>query len=296
LKTIVVFLQNRNFFGAQIVHIPFLKALRKEYPTSKIVLFSKTQLSNLLLELQLADALIIEKSRMQTLKTYINLKAAMTINLRKQSLFLNSLISFCNFGKKLGYRTFLTKLFFTKTTQHDVTVYRAQNYLNILDKKLQYEERPLSKHIILIPGAGDKYKIWKIENYIKVAQYLQEKYSDYTVGFVLGKEEKGFLPLLEKNFVIHYNLDINSLYSILCEAHFVLANDCGPSHIAQISRVKNLILFSDEEAKAREIIKEWFNPSEIKSYLIGEAMQSINTITVEEVIKKIDTMLEKESS
>ena len=291
MTKIVIFMQNRNFFGAQIVHIPFLKLLRKKFPESKITLFSKVSMSQLLVDLGFADELIIEKSKKNTLQKYIDIKPDISINLRKQSLFINALLSFCTFKKKYGYTTFVTKLFFTHTIPYDTKVYRAQNYLNLFNEELNYEPTAFSQDILIIPGAGDAYKVWNLESYIEVASYLQKSYPLCKVIFVLGEKEKDFLPQLEGRFEIYFNLEITTLYTKISQAFFVLANDCGPSHIAQINGVKNLILFSDAFGSAHETIKEWFNPSPIKKYLIGKPHESINSIKVQDVNETIESLI-----
>ena len=47
MKHIVIFNQNRNFFGTQMLQIPFLQLLAKEYPEAEIILFTSNPLSKL---------------------------------------------------------------------------------------------------------------------------------------------------------------------------------------------------------------------------------------------------------
>lgn len=54
-------MQNREFFGAQIVHIPLIKALKAQYPKHHITLFTKHTVSKVLS--YLVDEIVIEQSK-----------------------------------------------------------------------------------------------------------------------------------------------------------------------------------------------------------------------------------------
>lgn len=296
MKKIVVFLQNRDFFGAQIVHIPLLKYLKEKYIGYKLYIVSKNKISNLLVNLLIADEIIYDKNKFSTFYTYIKINPDITINLRKNSSFINLYVSLFNFNKKFGFETFLTKLFFTKTYKHNKDIYRAVNYLNIINKNLfDYNKKEQTeKRIIIIAGAGGDFKIWDINNYIKVAEYLKQKYSNYEICFIIGEKEKKFIDKIDNNkFKIYFNLEINKLFNIIETSELTIANDCGPSHIAQISNNKYLILYSNENNDANGVIKEWFNPTKNGLYITGEDNKNINSINIKEVIKKSIELLER---
>lgn len=291
MKKIAVFMQNRDFFGAQIVHIPLLKKLRQKYPQARITLFSKSPISRILIELGLADTLVIETTKLKTALHYIKQNASLSINLRKNSLFTAALISLFNLNKKIGFSNTLSNIFFTKTVRYDDTIYRARNYLNLLDEKLEYEPLAEQNDVIIIPGAGKSFKEWGIDNYVEAARFIKDAYPHIAVRFVLGKKEQGFIEQIPKEFSVLYDLEIKKLYDTLSRSSLVIANDCGPSHIAQINGTKTLILLSDEYGDAQKVAKEWVNTGEHKLCLIGEAQKSIRTISLGEVKKSVQTLL-----
>lgn len=296
MKNIVVFLQNRDFFGAQIVHIPLLKFLRKKYIGCKIYIVSKHKVSNLLINLSIADEIIYDKNKLSTFYSYIKINPNITINLRKNSSFINFYVSLFNFKKKFGFKTFLTNLFFSKSYKHNNKIYRSINYLNIIDINLfDYSiKKDINKRISIIPGAGDDFKIWDIKNYIEVAKYLKDKYNNYEICFIIGEKEKDFLNQIDKNeFKVYFNLEINKLFNIIETSELTIANDCGPSHIAQISNNKYLILYSNKDNDAKGVIKEWFNPTKNGLYIIGENNKDINSINKKEVIDKSIELLQR---
>ncbi len=58
--TIVVFVENRPFFGAILVHAPFLDELRRRHPGARLVLFSPFAAAEMLVRLGLADAVRLQ--------------------------------------------------------------------------------------------------------------------------------------------------------------------------------------------------------------------------------------------
>ena len=293
MKKIVIFSQNRDFFGAQIVHIPLIKELKNKYPNSHISIFSKNKITYLLKSLALVDEVIIEENKLITFYKYLKINPSITINLRKNSSFINFFISFFNFKTKIGFETFLSKKFFTVTKKHDSTIYRAQNYLNLINGHLKPKTIITEKEIAIIPGAGGDFKIWSLKNYIELATQIKKKYPQYELSFILGEKEKAFKKeLLKHNFTIHYNLEINKLFKVIESSKITIANDCGPSHIAQISNNHYIILYSDEFEDATTITKEWYNNKEGSYALISSPKQHINSLLVTNVFEKVEIILD----
>jgi len=286
-------MQNRNFFGAQIVHIPLLQELKNRYPNASITIFSKTPLSQILLDLKIVDNLVLEHNKVQTFRKYLKEKPDLTLNLRKKSLFISFYISFFNFQTKIGFDNFLSKIFFTISKPHNQNIYRAQNYLTLLNSQLQYSNYEDHKKICFMPGAGGDFKMWPIHNYIKLAEFCAKKYPQYTIEFILGKKEKSFIEKIPQHFNVVYNLPIKELFENICKASLVIANDCGPSHIAQINNIKTLILVSDEYNDADAVIKEWVNTTSHIDFIKGKNQQSIQTLSLESVQYKVQKLLEK---
>lgn len=293
MKKIVIFSQNRDFFGAQIVHIPLIKELKNKYPNSHISIFSKNKITYLLKSLALVDEVIIEENKLITFYKYLKINPSITINLRKNSSFINFFISFFNFKTKIGFETFLSKKFFTVTKKHDSTIYRAQNYLNLINGHLKPKTLIIEKEITIIPGAGGDFKIWSLKNYIELATQIKKKYPQYELSFILGEKEKAFKKeLLKHNFTIHYNLEINKLFKVIESSKITIANDCGPSHIAQISNKHYIILYSDEFEDATTITQEWYNNKEGSYALISSPKQHINSLLVTNVFEKVEIILD----
>jgi len=295
MKRIVIFSQNRNFFGAQIVHIPLIQALKKKYPNSEIYVFSKNKITQILKSLNLVDEVILEKNKLVTFQKYLNLRPSLTINLRKNSSFINFFISFFNRHTKIGFETFLTKYFFTSTIKHNPNIYRAKNYLNLIDTSLNPKKLIAKKQISIIPGAGGDFKIWDLNNYIQLADKIRNQYPQYTICFIIGEKEKSFKEkILRHNFIVHYDLEINQLFHVIKNSTLTIANDCGPSHIAQISNTHYIILYSDELEDATTIIKEWYNNQQGSYAVTSLPKKHINSLKVKTVFEKAQNILNNE--
>jgi ADP-heptose:LPS heptosyltransferase len=292
-KRIVVFLQNRDFFGAQICHVPLLEHLRAQYPDGRIYVVSKHKISFLFKELGLADEVITESGKWGLFLRYLGIGADVTLNLRRHSGLINAFIAFFNTGTKIGFTTPVSRWFFTRTERQDTGIYRARNYLRLLNADMNKDVAlPENGEILIMPGAGGAYKVWNLGHYLDVACQLALKYPSARVSFVLGKKEGNMLEAIRKRgFPVHYDLDIRSLFSVVKQSKCVIANDCGPSHIAQIYGKPSIILYSDETCKADTTIKEWFNDHEKAIALVGRAGESIDTIAVEQVLKSAERFL-----
>ena len=189
MENIVIISQNRPFLGAQIVHLPLISFLKVKYPKSKIHFFSKSEISKALLPLGSIDHVIIEQSKGHFLEEYRKINADLTINLRKQSLWHFWIVALFSKGKKVGFSSVLTNLFYDQTSDNNVSIYRANNYLSLFDAVIADESRARKKQVCIIPGAGQKHKIWDLDSYLEVAQQIQKNYSDIEVIFLLGEKQ-----------------------------------------------------------------------------------------------------------
>ena len=291
INNIVIFLQNRNFFGTQVTHIPFLCEVKYLYPQARITIITKHKVSSILKELSYCDNIIFENNKKELIQEYRKINPEITYNLRNKSLSTQMIMTLFNRKTKIGYSTNFTKIFFSKTFESNTSIYRSLNYLRLIDKKFNPVNIKKRDVVSILPGAGGKFKIWNLENYIKVAKFIESHYP-LKVEFILGNEEKNMLEELKENFIVHFHTDITTLETNIYSSKLVIGNDCGPSHFAQISDVKTLILYSYEKNDAKEVISEWFNLQKNKYYLIGEKEKAIDTISVENVINKIKEILE----
>ena len=93
--------------------------------------------------------------------------------------------------------------------------------------------------VVMIPGGGSgPFKRWSIAHYIRLADLLKTSIGRGTqFSFVLGPDEAAELELINSlrrpEFRIEYCRTIPELSALMLRARLIVANDCGPSHIAQ---------------------------------------------------------------
>ncbi len=292
---IAIFLQNRPHFGTTLIHLPLIHSLQLAYPDANIFLFSKNESTYLLTKIVSIKKVFVAKNRFTEIKNYRTTDFDITISLRKNSLFL-SFVLLLSKGKKYAYTNTITKLFFTKSVPYQKDIYRAENFLNLLPDEVapHYFHSKKKQYISLIPAGEYKIKHWAIQNYLQLADTLVKLYPNLHINFVLGKAEKEYLDIIQKHnstYDISFHKDIDKLFKIIRSSKLVVANDCGPAHIAQISDTSNIILYSDENFKANRTVAEWFRTKENARYIISDAGKSINTIEIETVIKTAQSLL-----
>lgn len=283
-KCIAIFLHNRPFFGAYLVQIPFLIMLRKCYPAAKLVGVSKNKSAILLVDAGFLDHLEVMETREQLrlLKKY---KFDVGFNLRPSSVAVAFQMLFLKIPYRVGFKKF--GAFYNKSVSLDLTVYRANLFLKLLNVKCTSSVAPYLKEnivhgddffntILLAPGAGGEEKKWPIEKYISLADKFIEN-SENKVFFIIGPQEEEERELLEKKgFKVIVSPDLNTLFSLVANCKLFISNDCGPSHVAHVLGANQVVLFN-------EFLPEWFLHRNNSKYI--SSSHGVSSITVEEVIK-----------
>ncbi|MDX2305816.1 MAG: glycosyltransferase family 9 protein [Microscillaceae bacterium] len=311
IKKIAVFVPNKPFFGAVLVQFPFFQHLRQDYPQAQIKLWSPIDTVKLLVKYQLADEYEVydkKTSKWHILKSLNRYKADIAINFRDKSEIIALIFGLSNARLKVGIRSsYLPKLCFHKTYLNNLQIYRGLNYLQFLDilnqenrfgfeklKALRHqshlqlsEDRP---HICLMPGGGEgEHKRWGIENFIHLCKLLQETQKNVHFIFVTGREEEPYLPIIQKelksdDYTLVHNAPIEDIVKTVFNSQVTIANDCGPSHIAQMCEVNYVSLWGWENQQPYLRIMEWFLPRENSASVVAHLHKGIKTIAPKRVL------------
>jgi ADP-heptose:LPS heptosyltransferase len=171
--------------------------------------------------------------------------------------------------------------------------------------------------VVLFIGASENHKVWDAENFAKVAQYINNKYN-LKIVLCGGKSDVKYADKFKSFFKGEY-LDLTGKTSlmdfvkILSKSNLLITNDTFAQHLAVAINLKNIIvLFNGNDFERfvpypEEMVKNLnynviFHPEmerDIESY--GKIAKNygfksnlnINDIRPEEVIKKIDKVLNK---
>ncbi len=286
-----VFLQNRDFFGAMVVHVPLLDALRQADTKAPLVVY------------RAAGGALWSDLRER--------RFARIVTLRPQSFGLTALISTAGAGRTLGYSTALSRLVLSRTVRRDVSIYRALNYANLLagevplhafgDAILRLAARsrraiePSPPPYVLMPCGSEERKLWGEANFVALARAIADE--DPTARFllVLGGGEARYVEDFARaglggrtQALIDGSLP--DIARAVLAARAVVANDCGPSHVAQLSGVPLVLVFGNWDGVAQVRIDEWFWPRPGARCLTTRGAGPVAALAVDDVLDALRTV------
>lgn len=296
-------LRNRPHFGAQITSIPVLFYFFNNYGNQEpITLLAKNDVAWIYNQLPWIEECIHSKNKFEELKKlrhYDNL-----LNLRPSDRLPIIFYKLTKNGRafELVKNDFLTNLL---SEQHNILCkkeYRALGYLKIFIKeehallealaapfialaegsKLHLEKEEFS--VLIMPGGGaGEIKKWGIEKFLIAVESITNAIGKkYHLHILLGPDENKEIQYVKElnseNLSLHVNICLHDIAKLVNHCDLTIANDCGPSHVAQCLQKPFVGIF-------REPNTEWFL-SHKKSVKItpkkGHDIKSITTETVTE--------------
>ena len=126
-------------------------------------------------------------------------------------------------------------------------------------KSSSVEDAILGYDIILAPCGSFELKKWPEENWVCFSNWLVK--AGYKVAVVLGPHESdGYKNLTNcQGIDIYSNYDLLFIAKLMRKVKVVVANDCGPMHLAAASGVPVIAIFGPTNPKI------WFRYSKIRS-------------------------------
>lgn len=157
----------------------------------------------------------------------------------------------------------------------------------ILKSKLSEESIIVGMH----PGGGKIENIWDWKNFSEVAKCLKDKWNCFFI-ITAGSIDKAIVKNIEEaftlnglSFYIAENFPIRKLAALINECDLFISNDTGVMHIAGLTDTYLISLFNKNKSY------EWA-PLGRNKFFIESADENINSISVEEVIKLSDKLLQ----
>ena len=292
--------------GDIFLSIGAIQTIKLHYPYAKLFLLTQSNYKNILQNLPEVDT-ILEDNRGFIIQSILNIlgfiknyKISLIIDLQNSSrtqiynffirLFMNTKIlsskkfsTFTYKQKPLGFQH-ITDNHKDQLSKIGINHYQTSN-LNWMIKKDKIDNK--KPYVIFIPGAsktGD-YKRWSINNYGIIANYLVNKnYDIYLTGSILDEEIiKEIIKIcpLAKNKIEESKID--DFYDLCLNSSLIISNDTGPAHIAGLTN-QHLIWLANDNKISISCHPLGKNVHKIKS-------KNVNNINPEEVIKKIDYIL-----
>lgn len=312
----VVFLQNRDFFGARLIHLPLLNALKGTYSDNEIIVFSPFESSHFFREMGLASEVVVYSYGLLRMRRKLKrLRPDLIVSLRPGSEWLNLSIGLSGAKQRLSFRTVTTQILFTHTVARDISIYRAQAFLKVLEligisskPGTFFWEQSKQGTILLpderntfcmIPGGGSgKFKRWGIKNFLGLCERLKKRYESAAFIFIIGEAEKHYVEEIHsasiaKDSKILFNEMIANCARAIAACKVTIANDCGPAQIAQMMNVPYVGIFSNYDGKAKGRIAEWFFQHENAQAVTTEDVEDIKSIPVGRIEKAVCQLFPK---
>ena len=148
-------------------------------------------------------------------------------------------------------------------------------------------------YIGIAPGAGEKNKIWPLENFIKVANYFEKK--SYKLVFFLGPQEK-LLKVKLMNIFPEAILPEEKIVEfsgpevVMATTKFLscaLTNDSGVSHMLSTNYCPIIKLFGPKDSDKFTLVSKSIHTISSKEY----GSNNIEEIQTEIVINKMNYLL-----
>jgi len=185
-------------------------------------------------------------------------------------------------------------------------------HIELRKKKIHFK-LPENNYAILFIGATDSYRKWGMENFAKVAKYLNERYG-YEIVVCGGpgdiKDVEEFERYFEGNFTnLVGKTSLVELLFVIYNGNLMISNETSAPHLAVALEMTNIFVISNGNHYGRftpypkemtssyhviyhpEIEKDLDNYKKLSnSYGYGSTLD-INDISVESVINKIEGIL-----
>lgn len=301
VSEIVVYVRSQPQFGDQIVAMPTLYQLKEWWPSWRINVVARDDVGAFYRALPWVDAFV----RASTFGDYVrSLKkeTRMSVSLHHSSERFGLVNLLRLPAIRLGFRNArVSDLIWTHCHRKNMTEYIGQANLRLLASYRPFDleratrgcfhalARPhlrtaRTADVVLIPGGGaGAFKRWSLANYLLLADKLKRLLgSGVRFLFVLGRQEAAERTVLEAlrrpDFDIAYCRPVPELSAIMLRARLVVANDCGPSHIAQGACVPYVGIFNEPNP-------EWFWQRSGSAHVVPRRLQDgIDAVTPDDVL------------
>ncbi len=271
VKAIAVFIEKKPFFGATLVNIPFLHALRGLYPGTKIVVLSTEPAAELLAKAGVADEFILYKWDFFGIRhTLRDISPELVFVLRPASRGLDLAVASCHIPESASFYSWLGRLLYSRIVPHNNAIYRARKFMTLVMEPAAARTAPLDgwfrgaaaraglstsswgRTLAVLPGGGDgAYKLWGEENYLKLCADLARRDPELSFTWILGPQEAGLgKKIAASGLASRSRILSNASLPDLAAAAFASAgavgNDCGPAHLFQMCGCPFICVMSDD--------------------------------------------------
>lgn len=309
VRHVAVFVQNRARFGTLVCHIPLVSSLRRHYPTARLTIVSPFPEASMLIGPGLADELRAWPPQwwLQARVAWA-LGADVMLTLRPASIFIDLLVGLSGAPARLGFATAIGRRLFSAAPPRDLGIYRPLNYLRLVEtlgvepalsayleamaREAEPRLDPDVERYCFLPGGAAPFKRWGIDNFLALGARIRAERPAARFVVVLGPAEQALRAAIAASPIAAATdvLDTPTL-GILAQAILAscvtVANDCGPSHVAQLLGRPYVGVFANQRGQAERIASQWFYPRPGADWITGPVGTEITAIPVDAVYEKV---------
>lgn len=256
MSDVVVFLRSQPKFGDQIVAYPALSILKKFWGDKRVRVVSRYPVGHFYTCLPWVDEFVQADAFTAQMRA-LPRRAHAALNLHHSSeryplisLLRRPVVRMGFDNDRFGDRVW------THSHRKDINEYIGLANMRLLATHKDHDPEQTARSafmqlahphietvrpadIVLIPGGGSgEFKRWHLDHYLALADLLQRQLGgSRAFTFVLGPDEGYMRDRIESlgraDFRIEFCRPAAQLAALMHTARLVVANDCGPSHIAQ---------------------------------------------------------------
>ncbi len=189
----------------------------------------------------------------------------------------------------LNYILDLLDLIVFKKNRSDFKIPISENLEGIISNILLKHK----SYVGIAPGAGEKNKIWSLDNYIELCNYLER--NNKTIVFFIGPDELNLKEKLknlypDSIFIEDHITGFQNIEIIIATTKFLqlaISNDSGVSHMLSTGYCPLIKLFGPKDSTK-------FTPENPNLFSISSSdfnSKNINKIPVSRVIKEMEKVL-----
>lgn len=256
MADIIVYLRSKRFFGSQIVAFPVLYQLKQCWPGHKLRVVGQDDIGDYYRALPWVDE-YVRTDGLRSNLAVLGKDAEVMVALHHTSEQYGLISLLKRPAIRMGFRNGRVGDFmWTHACPKRLDEYIGLTYMNLLrtvhdfdpaeasrrcfaEIAARAERPPVPTDVVLIPGGGHgAYKRWGVDNFLTLVDQLKTHMGPQTTfSFVLGPvEQEAYAALKALNradFQLLMSRPFPDLTSLMQGARLVVANDCGPSHLAQ---------------------------------------------------------------
>jgi ADP-heptose:LPS heptosyltransferase len=313
VKRIVVFAPNKPFFGANILQLPFFQHLRANFPDARIILWSTVKTSEMIINLHLADELHYYRRGMKDYPKILRFlrseKIDIAFNLRWASEGINLMTGLSGAKLRIGFKeSGVFSWLLNRRVPMEKQNYMSLRYLDLLKpagvgalfffeemEKLDTNatiQLPEDKSLVcLMPAGGEgEHKRWGIDNFCRLATLMLKAKPNAYFYFVIGPAEKDYIGIIEQSLPLgSYHIlaggSLADIVRISKGALLTVANDCGPSHLAQMSGSNYIGVWGWGMQHAQQRIINWTAVRPNSLHVVAPLGEDIKTVKPSEVLR-----------